>query len=353
MILQPSVEQHQNWIGVDVGKRTFHAALALSGQRWGVTELSQLKRKEFQRSPAGVAEFVSWAAVQLSAPHDQLNSRVVMETTGKYSTELAHWMNERNCGLNPAIVHACQTSAFIKSMNVRGKTDGLEARALAFYGAERNPAAYVELPAVQRQLRELVRHRAQLVELKLALENRKGEGSESPFVRKSQEKMWRNFQREIEHIERKIKDCIIKEDNLKRDTELLCSIYGVASVTASVVLAEIGDLRRFERARQLTAFAGLSPRPTQSGSSIYKPTHICKQGSAYVRKTLYMAALTAMHDAGPLQEAYQQALAKGKPKKAAIGIVMRKLLVLMRAILISGKPYDRQWKTREKLPEKD
>lgn len=352
MITQaPLQAQPRHWAGVDVSKRTFHAALARDGQRWGVTELCRLPRKEFVRSPEGVAAFVKWIAMLLEVPVGHLDTRVVMETTGKYSTELAAWMNACKCGLAPAIVHARQTNAFIKSMNVRGKTDSLEARALAFYGAERSPTAYEALPEAQRQLRELVRHRAQLVELKLALENRKGEGSENPIVRRSQQKVHRSLEREIKLIEEEMRAQVNQAAPVRQDVQLLCSIYGVAQQTASVILAELGDLRRFDRARQLTAYAGLSPSQIQSGSSLNKPAHLCKQGNSRVRKALYMAALTAIQDRGPMQAIYMHACANGKPKMVALGAVMRRLLVLMRAMLISGKPYDRLWKTKAKLPK--
>ena len=54
-----------------------------------------------------------------------------------------------------------------------------------------------------------------------------------------------------------------------------------------------------------------------------------------------------------MQTAYEKACANGKPKMVALGAIMRKLIVLMRAILISGKPYDRMWKTRPQLVEKE
>jgi transposase len=354
MIRKRSSEENTvQWVGVDVAKRTFQAALARPGERWDATALRQLPTKNFPRTHEGVEALVGWLAVLLQAPPERLNARVVMETTGKYSTELAAWMNARHCGLCPAIVHAQQTSAFIKSMNVRGKTDALEARALAFYGVERAPAAYEALPDKQRQLRELVRHRAQLVQLKLALSNRQGEGSEYAFISKSQEKLCRAFEREIKRIEEKMRLCIVQSEPFRQDVRLLCSIYGVAFLTACVILAELGDLRRFDRARQLSAYAGLSPRQVQSGSSVFQAAHLCKQGNSMVRKALYMASLTAIHDGGLIQVTYQSALQSGKPKMVALGIVMRKLLVLMRALLISGKCYDPQWKTQFNSPRKE
>lgn len=354
MISESTVEENLlDWIGADVAKASFQVALARIGQRSGITPLRELPTRSFPRTRDGVGAFADWLALALERPRGDLRVRVVMETTGKYSIELAGWMNECGCGLRPAIVHAKRTNAFIKSLNVRGKTDALEARTLAFYGIERRPAPYEPLPPEQNELRELVRHRAHLVGLRTALKNRSGEGSASDFVGKAQERLRRNLDAEIAKTEANMRKVIAKSDQLRRDAKLLESIHGVAFLTAALILGETGDLRRFNRARQLSAFVGLSPRETQSGATVNKPAHLCKQGSAAVRQALYMSALSAIHDKGPMQAAYENACANGKPKMVALGIVMRKLIVLMRAILISGKPFDPQWKNRpnETQPE--
>jgi len=329
------------WVGVDVAKQTFQAALARPGQRFGLTKLGELPTESFPRTREGVERFVDWLALLLPAKREALNTRVVMETTGKYSIELAALMDAVGCGLRPAIVHARQTNAFIKSMNVRGKTDALEARALAFYGIERSPVAYEPLTEEQSTLRELVRHRRTLVEQKCNADNRGGEGSTSEYVRKARVREHNFLNKEIARVDKEIRECIAKSEALKKDYALLTTIHGVAFVTASVILAELGDLRRFERARQLSAFVGLSPREVQSGTSVFKKAHMCKQGNASVRQALYLAALTAVRDGGYLQENYRRACAQGKPKMVALGMIMRKLIVLMRTMLINNQEYDR------------
>ena len=101
---------------------------------------------------------------------------------------------------------------------------------------------------------------------------------------------------------------------------------------ATTVLVEMGDLRRFTRSRQLTAFAGLSPKRKESGTSVHGKTRMCKQGSGRVRAELYMAAGCAARFNPDMKATYENLLAHGKEKRAALGAVMRKLLVLMRAV---------------------
>lgn len=332
-----------DWVGIDVAKRTFTAALARAGQKWPLTALRELPVKQFTRSRDGVDALAAWLNTLVEPKPEGIAIGIVMESTGNYSMELAVWIYERQPHFRPAIVNAQQTHAYINSMNVRGKTDAIEARALAFYGIEREPAAYEPLRPEQRCLRDLARHRAHLVQQNLAIANRKEEGAESKFVRQAQKRLVQVFEREIAKAEEQMREIVKNDTRLKRDIGLLCTIYGVAFLTAATVLAELGDLRRFERARQLSAFAGLNPRQAQSGSSLNKPAHLSKRGNSRVRKALYMAALTAIHDKGPMQRTYENLCAQGRPKMVALGAVMRKLLVLMRAILISEQPYSRMW----------
>ncbi|MFO7973606.1 MAG: transposase [Candidatus Hydrogenedentota bacterium] len=345
----PSKTNPSDWLGLDVAKQAFKAALGRAGQKWPATALRDLPVREFERSREGLAALMAWLETLLPESSDAYNVRVVMESTGKYSAELAVWMYEDYPHFRPAIVNPQQTNAYIKSMNVRQQTDAMEARALAFYGLEREPDAYEPLRPEQAQLRELTRHRSSLVDQKQALLNRQGEGTPNKFVAKAQDRLCRTFEREITKVEKEMRALIRDDKQFKHDLKLLTSIYGVAFLTAASILAELGNLRRFVRSRELTAFAGLTPRRKQSGSSVNKPAHLCKKGNGRVRKALYMAALTAVNDNGPMQATYVSLCARGKQKKVALGAVMRKLLVLMRAIVISGQTYDRQWKHRGKL----
>lgn len=325
-----------HWVGADVAKDTFDAGFVRCDQRYPDTPLRAIPTKSFQRSPKGVQTFLHWLERQgLTAD----NVRVVMEATGKYSTELAVWMLEQRATLAPAIVNPHHTSAFIKSMAIRNKTDSLEARALGFYGVERNPMAY-EIPSPEyAELRELSRYRDNLVRQCTRMKNQMKERCSSPFVQQNQDKRLRLIKGDIKRVVKEMKQLVQAHPNLKADIELLTSIYGIAFINATTTLAELGDLRRFTRARQLTAFAGMSPRHHQSGTSIRRRSRLCKQGSPRVRQSLYLSAMIAIRGNNNFRTTYQKLLAQGKPKMVALGAIMRKLLTTMRAILISGKPY--------------
>ncbi len=325
-----------HWVGADVAKSTFDAALVQYTQHYPDTSLREIPACTFERSPKGVRAFISWLDAQ---GVDDGDVRVVMEATGNYSTELAVWMLSQRQSLRPAIANPRHTSAFIKSMGLRNKTDRLEARALGFYGVERHPQPYEAPRPEHAELRALSRYRDSLVRQRTALKNQIQEPCASPFVQKMQAKRLRLLTHDIERVEEQMKILVGQHEDLKRDIELLISIYGVAFINATTILAELGDLRRFTLARQLSAFAGMSPQHHQSGTSIRGRSRLCKQGNSRVRQCLYLSAMAAIRGNNQLRETYQRLLAQGKPRMVALGAIMRKLLTLMRAILISGKRY--------------
>jgi transposase len=179
-----------------------------------------------------------------------------------------------------------------------------------------------------------------------ALKNRRQERTDSRTVAQMQARQLRQLDRDIAKLEEEIKQVLREDPALQRDFDLLVSIDGVGFITAMTVLAEIGDLRRFERARQLTAYVGVSLQVVQSGSSVRGKTRMCKRGNARTRQALYLSAMGALKTKHPntLSGMYLHLRDEGKEPRATMGAVMRKQLTIMRAVVVSGKPYDPAWK---------
>jgi len=340
-----------HWSGFDVSKKTFDASLVRHGQKWPATALPEVPVCTFPRTLEGAKAFVQWLHTLLAASDEPFRVRVVMEATGRYSRELTEWLMALDPSLEPAIAPPQQTAAFIASMGLRNKTDRLEARALGFYGMEREPAGCCPLTAQEEELRELSRYRDFLVEEHVAASNQAQEAWSCKAVRDMQEKRLRLLEKDIQRVETQMRELVKQTPELKRDIDQMSTIYGVGFLTATTVRVELGDLRQFPKARQLSAYAGLSPSLLQSGSSIHGRPHMSKRGNSRVRQYLYLAAMTAVRGDNDLKRTYQQLLRQGKSAMSALGAIMRKLLVLMRAIVISGKPFDPMWKTRREIAQ--
>lgn len=333
-----------HWVGMDVAEASFDASLVRSDQHYPQTALREIPVQSFKHSLQGVEDFLSWLDAQGVGDEEV---RVIMEATGRSSMKLAVLLLDKRPELAPAIANPRYTCAYIKSMGVRNKTDRLEARALGFYGVERHPVAYEPLSPERAELRELSRYRDSLVRRHTAEKNRGRECIECHYVQKMQKKRKDLLKDDIVRVEKEMKKLVKQHDELKRDIDLLSSIYGVAFIHATTILCELGDLRRFELARQLTAFAGMSPRHHQSGTSIHKRSRLCKQGNPRIRRTLFLAAMTAVRGKNQFRRTYKKLIKQGKPRMVALVAIMRKLLILMRAILISGKPYQPLGITRQ------
>ncbi len=331
-------EELVHWIGVDVASETFDAAVVGPDVRANAQTLRRLPVDTFQRTPEGVREFVTWIGRHVGI-QDPLPVRVVMEATGAYSIELAAMMCKQCPELRPAIVNPQYTAAFRESLGLRNKTDRLDARALAFFGLERCPDAYEPMSKEQAELRDLSRCRDNLVATRVAYENQCAQAIQSTLVRKTLRGFVERANKAIERIEAQMRLVIQLHEQLRRDYELLTSIPSVGFVTATVVLAEFGDLRRFGSSRQIGAHAGVTPRKVESGKST-RPARMSKRGNARVRQALYMAALSSPQFNPLMRETYHHMVVQGKKRMVAIGAIMRKILVLMRAVVVSGLPFD-------------
>jgi transposase len=339
-----------HWVGVDVAKDTFDAALVCHGQKWSATPMASVPVSTFSRTPQGIREFIAWLDSLMSKDGSPYVVRAVMEATGRYSTELAAWMTEYRQALAPAIEPPHQTAAFIKSLGLRSKTDKMEARALGFYGLERQPAAYKPASKQDMLLRDLVRHRDFLVRQRVALANRVAELKTCPFARKMAVRRLAQTDQDIKKTEQEMRRIVNSTSELKEDIAQLSTIYGVGFIVAATVRAELGDLRRFKKARQLSAYAGLTPSVRQSGTSVNGRPHMDKRGNPHARQALYLAAMVVIRGKNSLQQDYLSLREEGKSAMSAIGAIMRKILVLMRAILISGKPFDPMYKSQPICP---
>jgi len=330
------------WAGLDAAKDSFDAAVYLAVEPGQTIEPTDVPVRTFPRTHRGVEQFVRWAdslVAHCDTQHGPFVIRVAMEATGTYSLELAAWLVAVRPTLAPAIVNPARVRAFGRSLGVRNKTDVTDARTIARFGAERKPRPY-EPPSDQlRQLRALSRERDTVVSILVAQRLHSSDPSPCAVVVSEQKRLIRNLEQSIARLEAAMTDLIEQHPPLRRDVELLQTIPGVGRITAIVILAELGDLRRFERSRQLGAFAGMSPQRHESGSSVRRQTHLCKQGNRRVRSALYMAAMAAIRSDNSLAQFYHHLVEQGKSNMAALGAVMRKQIVLARAILISGQPY--------------
>jgi transposase len=130
----------------------------------------------------------------------------------------------------------------------------------------------------------------------------------------------------LAELQRAVQAVIARDRSLAAAYAHLCSVKGIAAVSAIHLLGELSVLSPELTARQWVAHAGLDPRPWQSGTSVHKPAPISRTGNQHLRRALFMPALVAARHEPHVRAFYQQLVARGKTRLQAIVAVMRKLL---------------------------
>jgi transposase len=241
------------------------------------------------------------------------------------------------------VVNPAATKAFAASRLSRTKTDRVDAELIARFCLSQAPPAWTPLPEEVRELQALVRRLESLIEMRVMEENRLSSGITVEAVQESVEELIAYLTEQIKRTEGLIRKHINNHPTLKRQSELLDSIPGIAETTAALLLSEITDITQYRSARQVAAYAGLVPRERQSGSSLRGRTRLSKIGNARLRRALYFPAITALR-CSPFFQAWAEGLLKrGKSKMSVICAVMRKLVHVAYGVLKSGREFDPQW----------
>jgi transposase len=127
--------------------------------------------------------------------------------------------------------------------------------------------------------------------------------------------------------------------------DILCSIPGIGLLTAATVVAEVGDFSAFSKPDKLVAFSGIDPSINQSGQFEGTKSKMSKRGSRLLRRVLFTSALANVRkkrdgkENNPVLYEYYRKKCLSKPKKVALGAVMRKLVAIIFAVVRDKKPF--------------
>jgi transposase len=196
-----------------------------------------------------------------------------------------------------------------------------------------------------RELRELCRLRNALEAQRQANQQRLADGPCSALVRAALKRSMTAQRREIQQLDKAMYELIRNDATMYKDFKRAKTIKGIGPRSATVILAEFGDLRRYNR-DQLVALAGLYPREYTSGTSVRKRPRLAKAGKAPVRAALYMAAMSAIQADLNHRRFAQRLKENGKNPMQILGAVMRKLLMLVHAVVVSETDYDPNYQMR-------
>lgn len=304
------------WVGIDVSKHSWDVAIANS---------KQVQR--FDADEAGCQQLIAMLKKE-GLTH------ICLEATGGYEQELVVALHEQ--GFQISIVNPRQVRDFARARGQLAKTDRIDALMIADFATRLQPALYEKPSENQEKLRSL-RARRQQVSDALVREKNRLRQQRDPDARRSVQQAVDFHQEQLEALNQQIERLMCADEEFRKRHKLLVSVPGIGKVTAAGLIAEMPELGALNRG-QAGRLAGLAPINRDSGR--YRGKRMIGGGRVSVRKVLYMATLVATKSNPIICDFYQHLLKKGKPKMTALAACMRKLLLILNAILRENKPWN-------------
>lgn len=311
-------------VGIDVSKAKLDVCLLGEG---GETAYQQVAN-----TALGHEQLRAWLQQYSPQPIP-----VCLEATGIYSQPAAQYLHQHHYPVS--VVNPAPVKSFASALMKRHKTDKSDALVLARYAAHFNPPLWSPATLSQSHMHDLKRLADDLQGDRTRVKNRLEGTSVGSSARPYLQDQLAYLEKQLAQIQHELQQQLDEDQGLHYQCDLLTSIIGIGVTSAVQILAELPDLTRFGSSDELVAYAGLCPRQQQSGNQIAH-SWLSKQGSAALRKALYFPALTAKQHNPHLRRFAQRLSDSGKAKMTVVAAVMRKLLVLIYAILKSGHPYD-------------
>jgi len=316
--------------GIDVGAKEL-VLVSRQNKRPG-------KTRTYDNTPEGHKKLIK----HLNPKQKQTN--ICLEATGVYHFDLAVAIS-KTPNLNIMVVNPKQANRFAQALATKDKTDKVDAEVLALFAERMDFVPWVCPNNTRLAMRAYARQLAKMTKHQTVAKNQRHSLEATNFTPKA---VLRNQRRQIKFCEKEIevleKDAValIKSDKeMKQYFDLLVSIKGVAQTSAIQLLGELMVLPKNMTKRQWVAYAGLNPKKHQSGTSVNKKTRISKAGNRYLRKALYMPALSAANNDRRVRAFYLHLQEdNGLLKKQAICAVMRKLLHVIWGMFESNQLYD-------------
>jgi transposase len=259
----------------------------------------------------------------------------VLESTGGYEQLAVSCLAEENVTVH--IAHPSKVKAFARAKGHLAKTDVMDAKLLRDYGRFIETEEIKPLPTErERKLALLGSRLEQLKEIHHQESCRLGMAEVEGEVKESIEAILEAVKGEITAVKEILLTLIDSDEVLKEKYELLCSMTGIGSTIAMKLITDLPELGKATK-KEIAALVGVAPITHTSGQKIGKA--MTKYGRFEVRRALYMGALVASRHHPKFRAFYEKLKAAGKAPKVALVAVMRKMIVILNAMVQSKKHF--------------
>ena len=302
------MDQESIYVGIDVAKGHLDVAVRPTDQQWQVPHTEE-----------GVQELVSRLC-------DCRPALVLLEASG--GLELALVAALALAHLPVVVTNPRQVRYFARATGKLAKTDTLDAKVLAHFAEAVRPEPRTLPDNDTRALTALATRRHQVVNMTVAEKNRRGTAPPLVGQRIQTHIAW--LEEELANLERELRATLRGSPLWREKEDLLRSVPGVGPQLALALLAYLPELGTLDRKR-IAALVGVAPFNRDSGN--LRGKRAIWGGRSRVRTALYMATLVASRHNPVIRAFYERLCSAGKPKKVALVACMRKLLVILNAML--------------------
>ena len=309
------MNKNKHFIGIDISKNVFDA--------WS----PKLGHNQFKNNPEGFEEFL------LLLDSD---CWCIMEYTASYYQQLACFLYENQVPVS--VINPLVIKRFIQMKLQHNKTDKSDAKMMVLYAQEQPVSLWIPQPEYIEECKDLQTTTSLYHKQKTALNNK----LISLLDKGVKGRVITSLKRQIRQLEAEIK--LLEKEQEQVLLSNISSIPGIGKKTAILLIICTNGFRSFENAKQLSAFFGLSPVLTMSGTSVRGKTRISKKGNPLVRNHLFMCSFTACNSNPQCKALFERIVNKGKSKKLALIAVTNKLLAQCLAIAKSGIRYEPNYK---------
>lgn len=328
--------------GIDISSDDFAASY---GILYSDLERQVINICKFKNTRRGFDKFLAFTKKHQSKinPSGNIQTWYIMEASGVYYENLAYYLNDK--GLNVHVALANKVKSYTKTLENKSKNDELDSIAIAQFGLEKQLPKWLPPSSEMKGLKELSRELSALKNMRTAARNQSHAKNKAHEINNSSIKRIKDLikflNKQIKKSERDIETTVKSNPKLKERIDKITVLKGIGLQTAVMIISETNGFEGITNRRQLTSYVGLDVKENQSGKKAGKGS-ISKHGNKYIRKGLYMPALSCKKHDKKMKDLYQRVCERHgwKVKKVGVIAVMRKILHIIYALWKNGTEYN-------------
>lgn len=330
-------QRYKFFIGIDMSKLWFDAALTLDGDQ------AQMVHEQFENTKTGFKAFLKWLRLQAGKRKIDTTFVFCMEHTGIYTLPLCQFLQQQQLAFTLVSGLAIKLSLGIR----RGKSDKSDAKDIAQYTYEKRKALKISTLPIDEllYLRNLLSYRARLVKYKVGLGVAAKELAQ--FAPKNQcelvvndtKQLVKNMDKRIEKVERQMREVIKGNQQLESLYKLVISVKSVGPIIASTMLVYTNAFTAFDNCRKFACYCSLAPFKEQSGTSIKTEAKVNPLGYRKIKTLLTNGAQSAVNHDKELRAYFIRKTAEGKHENVVLNAIKFKLVARIFAVVKRGTPW--------------